>query len=288
MKAKKPVLEIVTIILLAVVSLAGVLSINFSSAYEFTNQYQQKVELYGYGIYEHDSYFQATISVGTDLCIFFVFVPMFVKVLWDYMRKKTVLCELKLTAMYAVSLYYAASIGLGLSYNRLFLLYLLLFSCSLFGTFLHVKHMKFERAVAVTKGLKIFLILVGIALFVAWLPDVIPTAVKGTAHPMIGVYTTFVTYVFDMGIISPLCFMSLYFLKKKDGLGTVMLAAILRAGIIIGIMMIFQTVCQTLGGCDLPLAAVLTKSASFAVLGGFAYYFERKMYKELADEKEER
>ena len=221
MNKKGIALEITTIVLLIIISLAGVLSIDFSHAYEITNQYGHIVEVYGYGIYAHDSFFQATISVGTDICILFVFVPMFIKVCIDYYRKGNTSCEIKLTAMYAVALYYAASIGFGLTYNRLFLAYLALFVCSLFGTFVHIKEMKCEKAVSITKGLKIFLTLTGIALIVAWLPDIVPTVIEGTTLPLIGVYTTVITYILDLGIISPVCFMCIYLLMKKDKLGTV-------------------------------------------------------------------
>ena len=63
MNKKGIALEITTIVLLIIISLAGVLSIDFSHAYEITNQYGHIVEVYGYGIYAHDSFFQATISV---------------------------------------------------------------------------------------------------------------------------------------------------------------------------------------------------------------------------------
>lgn len=283
---RRDYLAIITIILLIISSLAGVLSIDFSSSYEITNQYGHIVEIYGHGIYAYDSYFQATISIGTDVCIFFVVVPMFIYTYINYIREGDKVSKLKLAAVYAVTLYYAASIGFGLTYNKLFLVYVALFACSLFGMFKCIKNMRWEKAVSISKGLKIFLILSGIALIVAWLPDIILTIIEGTTLPLIGVYTTAITYILDMGIISPICFVCIYLLSKKDGLGTILLATLLKACVVVGIMMITQTISQTIGGCDLPIIAVITKSLSFVLLGGFAYYFERKMYKEISYEKE--
>lgn len=130
----------------------------------------------------------------------------------------------------------------------------------------------------VTKGIGVFLILAGIALISAWMPDIIPTIISGTSLPLIEVYTTEITYVLDMGIIGPLCLVCLYLLKKKDKLGIVILASLLKACIIVGIMMIPQTICQILSGYEVILPVLIIKSGSFVLLGGFALYFNRKLY----------
>ena len=137
-------------------------------------------------------------------------------------------------------------------------------ACSLFGMFRHICNIKLDKSSTSTKGLKVFLVLSGIALIVAWLPDVIPSAVNGGTLSAIGVYTTNITYVLDMGIISPICFVTMYLLKKKSPIGTLLLAILLKACMIVGIMMFPQTICQTISGCDLPIPALVTKSLSFA------------------------
>ena len=76
-KIKTDSLAIITILLMCVTSLAGILSMDFTHKYEFINQYGHAVEMYGYGIYAHDTYFSAPISIGTDYCVLFVIVPMF-------------------------------------------------------------------------------------------------------------------------------------------------------------------------------------------------------------------
>ncbi len=281
MAKKKDYLAIITIVLVFVTSMAGLLSINFTKAYDFVNQYGHTVEMYGYGIYANDTYFQAPISIGTDICTLFVGVPMFIFAYINFLKRGDVISRLKLISIYAAVFYYAASLAFGLTYNRLFLVYVALFACSLFGMFGHICNIKMEKVAAVSKGLRVFLILSGIALIVAWLPDVIPSAIKGGTLSLIGVYTTNITYVLDMGIISPMCFITLYLLKKGNPIGTLLLAIILKLCIIVGIMMFPQTICQVASGCNIPVPALVTKSLSFVVLGGFAYYFNRKMYKEM-------
>lgn len=281
MDKKKDYLAIITIVLVIVTSMAGILSMNFTKAYDFVNQYGHTVEMYGYGIYANDTYFQAPISIGTDICTLFVGVPLFIFAYMNYSKKGDVVSRLKLISIYAAVFYYAASLAFGLTYNRLFLVYVALFACSLFGMFRHICNIKLEKVATLSKGVRTFLVLSGIALIVAWLPDVIPSAINGGTLSLIGVYTTNITYVLDMGIISPMCFITIYLLKKGNPIGTLLLAIILKLCIIVGIMMFPQTICQMASGCNIPIPALVTKSLSFVVLGGFAFYFNRKMYTEI-------
>lgn len=70
-----------------------------------------------------------------------------------------------------------------------------------------------------TKGMKAFLLIAGIALFVAWLPDIITSIIRGTSLELLEVYTTEITYVLDMGIISPLIFITYYLAKWEEAYG---------------------------------------------------------------------
>ena len=146
---------------------------------------------------------------------------------------------------------------------------------------MHLIRLEFVKCVSLTGGMKWFLILSGVALIVAWLPDIVPTLISGETLPLIGVYTTEITYVLDMGIISPVCFVTLYLMKKKNPLGMVLFAILLKTCIIVGIMIMPQTVCQVLSGIDIAFPILATKSLSFVLLGGFAFYFNRKLYQEI-------
>ena len=281
MNKKKDFLAIVTMLCMCITTICGILSMNFEYAHDFTNQYGHTVKIFGYGIYANDSYFKAPISIGTDFCILFVLVPLFLYTYIHYRKKADTISEIKLISVYAVAFYYAASIAFGVTYNKIFLIYVLLFTSSLFGMFSHIRGLNVGQKITVTRGLQVFLVISGIALIVAWLPDIISAMLKGETLSLIGVYTTEITYVLDMGVISPMCFVCLYLLKKNDSLGVVLLAVLLKICIIVGIMIIPQTICQILSGVALPLPVLLTKSLSFVALGGFALYFDHRMYQEL-------
>lgn len=279
MKKRKDYLAVITIVLMCLSTIPGILSIDFTHAYEVINQYGHKVMIYGYGIYAHDTFFKAPISIGTDFCILFVLVPLFCYIYYQYRKHNDMDSELKLISVYGVASYYAASIAFGVTYNELMLVYIALFTCSFFGMFVHISKIQMNKTMNGSKGLSIFLVLSGIALIVAWLPDIIPTIIEHSTLPLIGVYTTEITYVLDMGIISPLCFVCCYLISKKKTQGTLILAILLRTCVIVGIMMIPQTICQIASGIEIELPILATKSISFVLLGVFALYFERKLYR---------
>lgn len=283
---RRDLFAIIVMILLCATSIMGILSFDHTHAYDVVNQYGHTVSLYGYGIYAHDTFFKATISTGTDVCILFVLVPLFLYTYWRYTQQKAgsrqgQVAELQLISVYAVALYYGASMAFGVVYNSFVLVYMALFACSLFGMFSHITRLGDVKTVRLTKGMTVFLVISGVALFAAWLPDIINSLLHGGVLPLIGIYTTEITYVLDMGIISPLCFLSIYLLHKQNGIGTILTTAILKLCMIVGIMMVTQSISQLVAGVDLPLVAILTKSASFVVLAAFAAYFNHKIYKEL-------
>lgn len=271
--------SIAIIVMLSIVSIIGILSLDFSKSFEVVNQYGDMVRIYGNGIYSGDSYFKAPILIGTDIAVLLFLVPLFVCGFVRTIKNKSSRNLINMMSLYSAAFYYSSSLALGVKYNVLHLLYIALFGSTLIGMFyiyseIDIKKIRYSH----TKGVEIFLVLSGLALIIAWLPDIIPTLFNGKSLKLIEVYTTEITYVLDMGLIGPLCFISLIMLRKGNQVGTIILANIFKLCIVIGVMMIPQSVIQYLSGTELPLAVLITKSASFLVLGIFAFYFESKLY----------
>lgn len=281
------VLIICIILLLVLITIAGIFSFGIDKSYEIKNQYGDTVKIFGHGIYKHDSFFKAPIFIGTDITMLFLVVPMMVIALIREIKTRTIKSKLFLTAVTATVFYYAASIALGVTYNSLHLAYIALFSCSLFALILLIKNIKagdlrkMQKWPLPSKGLKVFLVLSGISLFVAWLPDIIISLMERKSLTLIEVYTTEITYVIDMGIISPLIFICLYLIKQKDGLGDIILAIILMECTVIGVMLPIQTLFQSLAGIEIPVPALITKVGIFVILAAFAIYYNTKLFKNM-------
>ena len=279
------VLVIMIVLLLAISSIVGLSSFNTTKSYMVLNQYGERIQMWGNGTYSHDSYFKAPIFIGTDVIILVLVIPMTIVALIKEIKSRTMKSKLLLMSINGISLYYAASIAFGVTYNALLLIYIALFGLTFFAMISHIAEISRDELhdksdqVTLTRGLSIFLFLSGVSLFVAWLPDIIPTYFTGNSLSLIEVYTTEITYVLDMGIVSPIIFICLYQLKHQIEFGKILLPVILKTCELIGIMVMCQTLFQVLAGIYMPLPVLITKVGIFVILSAFALYYELKFYK---------
>ena len=277
-------LNIAIIILVLVVTITGIFSFDPGQSYYAMNQYGESIRIWGAGIYSHDSFFKAPIQIGTDITVLFVVVPLTLYSFIKYRKEQSMERYIQNFGYISVLLYYSVCLAFGVTYNRLHLVYILLFSTCLFSFNVLLAYFykmeneeNREENSFFTKGMKVFLILSGLSLFVAWLPDIIPTLIKDSPLVLIEVYTTEPTYVLDMGIISPLMFVTYYLCKKEKFIGYVLLRMILIVCLIVGIMLPVQTIFQMLARIELPIPALITKVFIFIILAAFALYFDRKL-----------
>lgn len=295
MKLTRPilVLTILVLILTILVSASGLLDASPGLSITYTNPYGDSVNLAGSGLYAWDSAFKAPIFRGTDLVVLLVVCPLLALALALAVRRPSLRRQLLLNSVLAVTLYYSTSMAFGVTFNRLHLAYIALFSASLFAFILLTHEIAGQPlASAITsnaavrlpyRGFTVFLILSGIALIAAWLPDILSAHAAGRPLALIENYTTEITYVLDMGIIGPAALLTVYLLKRRSSIGFVLLAQLLMLCTIIGIMLPVQTFFQAQAGILLPLPVLVTKVATFVLLALFAASFLFKLMKAVPD-----
>jgi len=284
---------LVTIIILfgAICAAVGVFYTRPGEPYNVVNSYGDSVKIYGQGLYAHDSFFKAPIFRGTDFTILFLAVPLLLIALVLDMTKKTLKWRMFLLSVVAVFLYYSASIAFGVVYNFLHLLYIALFSACFFGFILIAKSIAVDEVAKSVhqmlpyKGIYVFLILVGISLIVAWLPDILGALFANKSLPLLHVYTTEITYILDMGIIAPSAWICFFLLKKRDGVGYILITILLTLCAVIGVMLPIQTYFQYSAGITLTPAEMITKNVTFCLLAVFAIYFEIRLIKAIQGEQ---
>jgi hypothetical protein len=279
------IITFIIIVLSTISSSVGLLYTTGGKAFDFVNQYGDKIKIYGDGLYAYDSYFFAPVFRGTDFTILCIAVPMLIAALIIDIRMKSLKSRLFLTSVISAFTYYSASIAFGVTYNVLHLLYIALFSSSFFALIMAIGSFD-TKEVANSfqselpyRGFYIFLFLTGVALIVAWLPDIIGSLLKGSSLSIIDVYTTSITYVLDMGVVGPIAFICIYLLKKRSGMGYILLEIQLTVCVIIGIMLPIQSIFQISAGIELTFAEIATKVASFVFLSFFALFFDIKLIK---------
>lgn len=278
------VLNVVIILLSAIVTICGICAFHTGFSYNTVNQYGESIKMWGAGIYAHDSYFKAPIFIGSDFTILIFILPLAIITFAKMHLKPNLERYIQNIAVLCLLLYYSASIAFGVTYNHLHLLYIGLFgACFYCVCFLLAKlntveiNQKKICEYHISKGVKGYLVISGIALFAAWLPDIITSLMNGTSLDLIEVYTTEITYVLDMGIISPLMFLTLHLTNKGRFIGYVLLRMILKVCMGIGIMLPIQTIFQIMAGISIPIPALITKMLIFVILALFAAIFEHQL-----------
>lgn len=276
-----PILNVTTIILLLITTTCGIFSFDTTRSYEIINQYGDKIKMWGSGIYAHDSFFKAPIFIGSDFTILVFVMPMAIVILWKMRKEQCTEYLVRSFGIWCALLYYSASLSFGVTYNNLHLLYITVFgvcfySVGILFTKLYAIGVRQEKVCVYpfTKGMRAFLLIAGISLFIAWLPDIVTSIINRTSLELIEVYTTEITYVLDMGIISPLMIITLCLLEQKSFIGYVLFRMILKVCMVVGIMLPIQSIFQLFGGISIPFPALITKIFIFVILAVFAVYFE--------------
>jgi hypothetical protein len=232
-----------------VTALSGLLWQHEGSRFSFTTLNGQTVEIYGQGLYRNDTVFSAAAFTGTDVVTLLVAVPLlFVAI--RLTQRGALRGAFLLTGALSYLLYNGASMGLGAAYNPLFLGYVALFSVSLFAFATAFRIINRPDLPALIRSglphraLAIFLFVAGIGTGLIWLSDVVGALIAGQAPPMLGPYTTKITYTLDIGIITPIAVLSGALVLRRNALGYAMAFPITLLCLLIGVVVVAQTITQ--------------------------------------------
>jgi hypothetical protein len=262
----------VLIALLALVATgAGLLWPAESAPFSFSTLRGEQVSIYGQGLYRYDTLLIGAGYKGVDLVTLVLCVPLLVISLLYYRRGSGRGALLLLGAL-AYFLYDYASLAMGAAYNSLFLVYLVLFSASLFafaGLFValltpdlpaHFSPALPRRAIA------IFLFVAGTAHLAVWFGlSLLPALLQGKPPAELASYTTLITHVLDLGVIMPAEFLGGILLLRRAPLGYLLAATILVLAWTIGTTVLAASVVQLQAGA-LTFGQVLGFSVPFVLL----------------------
>lgn len=266
-----PLIAIIAIVMAGV----GVFSNDGNNSSSFTTVYGDPVELYGRGIYSHDSSFVATLMKGTDVATLFIAVPLLL-VGYLYYRWGSLRGSMFMTAMLTYFLYVGVTYTFSVIFNTMFLLYVALFSTGLFATIIAFSTFDIQALVSrltpstPRKGMAIFLIVAGLSTLMLWLSELIGPLMSGTAPANLGPYTTMFTHAFDSAVITPACVIAGVYLLRKNSLGYLFAAPLLILCTMMGIAVISQTITQALNGIIFPVGVYIGMVGSWVVMGAFA------------------
>lgn len=267
---------------------AGLFSQGGDGPFPFTTVYGDNVEIYGQGIYRHDSSFVAAIFKGTDVVTLFVGIPLLLTGYWLY-RRNSLRGSIFLIGMLLYFLYLGATYTFSVLFNSLFLVYTALFSAALFATILALTTFDLQHlASKVTsgmprRGIAIFMFVAGLGTLMLWLSELIGPLMTGQAPANLGPYTTMFTHGFDSAVITPACVLTGIFLLQRKPLGYLLAAPLLILCTLIGVVVIAQTISQTLAGFVFPIGVYVGMIGSWVVMGAFAIGLTVRFFRSVSE-----
>lgn len=262
-------------ILAVVIGGVGLFSQGGDGAFSFSTVYGDTVEIYGQGIYRHDTSFVAALFKGTDAITLFVSLPLLLVGYVSY-RRGSLRGSIFLIGMLLYFLYIGVTYTFSVIFNSLFLVYTALFSASLFATIIALTTFDAQYlASKVTsnmphRGIAIFMFVAGLGTMMLWLSELIAPIMTGQAPANLGPYTTMFTHGFDSAVITPATVVTGIYLLKRKPLGYLLAAPLLILCTIIGMTVIAQTTIQTLAGFVFPIGVYIGMIGSWVVMGAFA------------------
>jgi hypothetical protein len=246
------------------------------SPYTFTTLYGEMVQIYGQGVYEHDTVFNTGASQGADVVALLTLPLLFVSFM--FYRSGSLRGGFLLVSALAYYLYYGASLGLVVAYNDLYLVYLALFSASFFAFVLALSAIDLPSLPACfsprlpRRGMAIFMFVVGVGVAFIWLSDVVNALTTNGVPQALGSHIALVTYTLDVGIIAPACLLAGILILRRASLGYLLTGVMTILLALVGAMVIGQTVMQLNLGVQLSTGQLIGMVGTWIIMGGIAVW----------------
>jgi hypothetical protein len=232
------------------------------SSFSFMTLHGQTVQIYGQGIYHYDTVASASQEKGQDVVTLFLGIPLLLISLLLY-RRGSLRGQLLLTGTLGYVLYTYGSMAFLTAYNPLFLVYVALFSASLFAFVLALTSIDMQALPShfsphlPRRSIAVFLFAVGLFLLFMWLGLIVPALAQGQAPQGLESTTTLVIQVLDLGIIVPVAFLSGILLLRCAPLGYMLASIVLVKTLTLGTAVSAMLVGELLAGVSLSIGALV-------------------------------
>ena len=221
--------------------------------------------LFWNGLYKNDTTSGAAQETGNDLVTLVLCVPLLLVSAY-FTAGGSLRGRLIWTGTVFFFLYTYASMSFLSAYNQLFLLYVAIFSLSLF-TFaysvltLEVNTIKKSFAAAPIKVTAGFMFLIGLALGLMWLGMIIPPLMSGQRPAALETYTTLVIQALDLAVIMPLAMVTGYLLLQRNAWGYTLASLVLIKGITLGTGVLSMAMFMAMRGVEIVIPEVIVIGA---------------------------
>lgn len=249
----------------------GLLSQPGGSTFSFTTVRGVTVQVYGQGWYRLDTPIAAVGFMAADVVTLILAIPLLVISTLSY-RRGSLKGGFLLSGTLAYFLYNYGSLAFGSTYTNLFLVYVAIFSASLFGLILVLTSFDVPALPAhystrlPRRGISLFLIVSGVILLLVWLVlSILPALFQGTAPLEVAFYTTFITAVVDIGIVAPVLIAAGVLLRRRAPIGYLLAPLLLVFTVTLGLNLTAAGIAQILTGV-ISIGQALGFTVPFVIL----------------------
>jgi hypothetical protein len=220
--------------------------------FEFTSHRGEMVMINGRGLYFYDTVSMVAQQQANDFILLAVGLPL-LAISTALAFRGSLRGHLLLTGMLGFFLYTFMSMAMLTSYNDLFLVYVALFSLSLFAFILSMMAFDLENlphhfSEKLPRGwIAGLLFLVGGFLLLAWLGRIGQPLMQNET-PALENTTTLVIQAMDLGLVVPLCFLGGVLLLRRSPWGYLLASVALLKGVTMGLAVSAMSVNMTLKG----------------------------------------
>ncbi len=229
--------------------------------FAYTNHRGEAVTINGHGLYFYDTVSTAAQMQGNDLIALVVGLPLLAISTWLAFRG-SLRGRLLLTGTLGFFLYTYMSMSLLTAYNDLFLVYVALFSLSLYAFVLclmafDLRDLPAHFSARLPHGwIAALLFVVGGFLSLAWLGRIINPLLAHTT-PALENTTTLVIQTMDLGLIVPAAFLAGILLLRRSAWGYLLASVFVLKAITLGLGVSAMGINMALAGVPDSLAIVV-------------------------------
>ena len=231
----------------------------------FTSLRGESIAMQGGGLYAHESVSGAAQAIGQDYVTLLVGIPLLLIATYLAMRGSLRGKILQAGALWYFGYTYLL-MAFGGAYNQLFLVYVALYSASVFAFVLSllsidVVDLPTQFAPRFARRAIAWLVIgFGALLALLWLGRIVPALVGGTVPPGLESYSTLFVQVGDLGLVVPLAILTGVLLLRQHPAGYLLAGVLLVKGATFGLALIAMMLSMAAAG-----VAIVPVEAAFFV-----------------------
>jgi hypothetical protein len=265
-------------VLALVATIAGIFTANGAHHRTFISLHGQAITLQGGGLYANETVSGAAQAIGQDVVTLLVGIPLLLAATFLAARG-----SLRGQLLRAGSLWYFAYtyllMAFGSAYNQLFLVYVVLYSASLFAFILSLLAIDVQRLPAqvsarfARRSVAWVVIGFGGVLALLWLGRIVPSLASGAAPAGLESYSTLFVQAGDLGLVVPLTILTGALLLTRHPVGYLLAGVLLVKGTALGLALIAMMFAMAAAGIVIePVEAVFFTTVA-VVCGAGAMHF---------------